>query len=606
MLKYLKKYRVQCVCAPLFKMFEALLDLFVPLVVASIIDRGIAAGSAGHVWRMSGLLVALGLAGLAAAVTAQYFAAKAATGFAADARHALFEKLTSLAFSDVDRLGTSAMITRMTSDVNQAQTGVNMALRLLLRSPFVVLGAMIMAFTIDVRCALIFALVIAALSAVVAVIMAANIPMMQGVQRQLEAVLGATRESLAGARVIRAFRREDAEYQAFRAKNRELAARQLRAGRVSALLNPVTYVLINLAVILLVRRGAIRVDSGALTTGQVVALYNYMSQILVELLKFAALIITINKGWASWKRVEDVLALTPSMTALDEMGGAPSEGAPAVAFEHVTLTYPGAGSPALEDIDFAASRGQTVGIIGGTGSGKSSLARLIPRFYDATSGAVRVNGVDVRDWPKDALRAKIGVVPQKASLFKGTIRDNLRWGDPDAADADLIEAAAIAQASDVLAAKGGLDSEIAQNGGNLSGGQRQRLTIARALARRPEILILDDSASALDMATDARLRGAIAGLSYRPTVFIISQRAASIMRADLILVLDDGRVVGKGTHAELLKTCPIYKEIYDSQFGGEAPLPDAAATGNHPVRAIDSSANRLCGDPEKDNGEVSA
>lgn len=606
MLKYLKKYRVQCVCAPLFKMFEALLDLFVPLVVASIIDKGIAAGSAGPVWRMSGLLVALGLAGLAAAVTAQYFAAKAATGFAADARHALFEKLTSLAFSDVDRLGTSAMITRMTSDVNQAQTGVNMALRLLLRSPFVVLGAMIMAFTIDVRCALIFALVIAALSAVVAAIMAANIPMMQGVQRQLEAVLGATRESLAGARVIRAFRREDAEYQAFRAKNRELAARQLRAGRVSALLNPVTYVLINLAVILLVRQGAIRVDSGALSTGQVVALYNYMSQILVELLKFAALIITINKGWASWKRVEDVLALTPSMAVPGEMGGAPSESAPAVAFEHVTLTYPGAGSPALEDIDFAVSRGQTVGIIGGTGSGKSSLARLIPRFYDVTSGAVRVNGVDVRDWSKDALRAKIGAVPQKASLFKGTIRDNLRWGDPDATDEDLIEAAAIAQASDVLAAKGGLDGEIAQNGGNLSGGQRQRLTIARALARRPEILILDDSASALDMATDARLRGAIAGLSYRPTVFIISQRAASIMRADLILVLDDGRIVGKGTHAELLETCPIYKEIYDSQFGGEAPLPDAAATGSHPVRAIDSSANRLCGDPEKDNGEVSA
>ena len=568
MLKYLRKYRAQCVCAPLFKMFEALLDLFVPLVVASIIDRGISAGSAGHVWRMSGLLVALGLAGLAAAVTAQYFAAKAATGFAADARRALFEKLTSLAYADVDRLGTSAMITRMTSDVNQAQTGVNMALRLLLRSPFVVLGAMVMAFTIDARCALFFALVIAALSAVVAVIMAANIPMMQGVQRQLEAVLQATRENLTGARVIRAFRREDAEYQAFRARNRELTSRQRRAGRVSALLNPVTYVLINLAVILLVRQGAIRVDAGALTTGQVVALYNYMSQILVELLKFAALTVTISKGWASWKRVADALALEPSMADPDA-AGTPDPQAPAVVFEHVSMTYPGAASPALEDVDFSVPRGQTVGIIGGTGSGKSTLARLIPRFYDVTAGAVRVDGVDVRRWRRDALRAKIGVVPQKASLFKGTIRDNLRWGSADAPDAALIEAATVAQAADVLEAKGGLDGELTQNGGNLSGGQRQRLTIARALARRPEILILDDSASALDMATDARLRAAIAGLEYRPTVFIISQRAASIMRCDLILVLDDGRVVGRGRHAELLETCPIYREIYDSQFAGE-------------------------------------
>ncbi len=569
MLKYLKKYRAQCVCAPLFKMFEALLDLFVPLVVASIIDRGIGAGSAGHVWRMSGLLVALGLAGLAAAVTAQYFAAKAATGFAADVRHALFEKLTSLAHEDVDRLGTSAMITRMTSDVNQAQTGVNMALRLLLRSPFVVLGAMAMAFTIDLRCALIFAVVIASLSAVVAIIMAVNIPMMQGVQRQLEVVLGATRENLTGARVIRAFRREDAEYQAFRAKNRELTSRQRLAGRVSALLNPVTYVLINLAVIRLVRVGAMRVEMGALSTGQVVALYNYMSQILVELLKFAALTVTINKGWASWKRVADVLAMQPSMADPEAAAEAPASDAPAVAFEHVTMTYPGAASPAIEDVDFAVARGQTVGIIGGTGSGKSTLARLIPRFYDVTAGAVRVNGADVRDWNRGELRARIGVVPQKASLFKGTIRDNLRWGNPDAPDAALIEAAATAQAADVLAAKGGLDGEISQNGGNLSGGQKQRLTIARALARRPEILILDDSASALDMATDARLRAAIAGLDYRPTVFIISQRAASIMRADLILVLDDGKVVGKGTHEELLESCPVYREIYDSQFGGE-------------------------------------
>ncbi len=577
MLKYLKKYRLECVVAPLFKMFEALLDLFVPLVVASIIDRGIGAGSAGHVWRMSGLLVGLAAVGLAAAITAQYFAARAATGFAADVRHALFEKLASLSYPDVDRLGVSAMITRMTSDVNQAQTGVNMALRLLLRSPFVVLGAMVMAFTIDVRCALIFALVIAALGAVVGAIMAANIPMMQGVQRQLESVLGATRESLAGARVIRAFRREDAEYQAFRAKNRELTSRQRRAGWVSALLNPVTYVIINLAVILLVRQGAIRVNTGALTTGQVVALYNYMSQILVELIKFASLTITINKAWASWKRIADVLALTPSMGYPARTEGAASAGAPAVAFDHVTLTYPGAASPALEDIDFAAYPGQTVGIIGGTGSGKSSLARLIPRFYDATEGAVRVNGVDVRDYDKADLRGRIGVVPQKASLFKGTIRDNLRWGRPEAGDDALLEAAEIAQAADVLAAKGGLDGEVDPNGGNLSGGQKQRLTIARALVRRPEILILDDSASALDMATDARLRRALAGLDYRPTVFIISQRAASILAADLILVLDDGRIVGRGTHRELLETCPIYQEIYSSQFGGQGGQPTVAA-----------------------------
>ena len=569
MLKYLKRYRKECVLAPLFKMFEALLDLFVPLAVASIIDRGIGAGSAAHIWKMTGALVLLGLVGLAAAITAQYFAARAATGFAADVRHALFARLTGLSFPDVDRLGTSAMITRMTSDVNQAQTGVNMALRLLLRSPFVVLGAMIMAFTIDARCALIFAAVIAALFAVVYAIMAVNIPMMRGVQRQLESVLGATRENLSGARVIRAFRREDAQFAEFRARNRELTARQERAGRVSALLNPVTYVILNAAVIVLVRQGAIRVDGGALSTGQVVALYNYMSQILVELIKFASLTITINKGWASWKRIADVLAMKPSMAAPEEPKVAADAGAPAVAFDHVTLAYPGSGSPALEDIDFTARRGQTVGIIGGTGAGKSSLAALIPRYYDVTAGSVRVDGVDVRDYDLPSLRAKVGFVLQKAVLFKGTIRDNLRWGRPEATDEELLAAAQTAQAADVLAAKGGLDGEIAQNGGNLSGGQRQRLTIARALVRKPDILVLDDSASALDMATDARLRAAIAGLDYRPTVFIISQRTASIMNADLILVLEDGRLAGKGTHAELMQSCEIYREIYYSQFGME-------------------------------------
>ena len=569
MLKYLKRYRKECVLAPLFKMFEALLELFVPLVVASIIDRGIGGGGAGHIWRMSGLLIGLGLVGLVSAITAQYFAAKAATGFAADVRHTLFERLTRLSFPDVDRVGTSAMITRITSDVNQAQTGVNMGLRLLLRSPFVVMGAMIMAFTIDARCALIFLIVIAALFAVVYAIMALNIPMMRGVQRQLEKVLGATRENLNGARVIRAFCREDAEYAEFTARNTELTRLQERAGRVSALLNPVTYVLINLAIVALVRRGALRVDAGLLTRGQVVALYNYMSQILVELLKFASLTVTINKAWASWKRVADALALESRMAspaALDDM---PRAEAPAVEFRHVTLTYPGAGSPALEDIDFAIERGGTVGIIGGTGAGKSSVARLIPRFYEVTEGQVLVDGVDVRRYPQSVLRGRVGVVMQKASLFKGTIRENLRWGKPDATDDELLAAVSTAQAADVLAAKGGLDGEIAQGGGNLSGGQKQRLTIARALVRRPDILILDDSASALDMATDARLRAAIAALDYRPTVFIISQRTASIMRADLILVLDDGRLVGKGTHEQLMESCAVYREIYDSQFRRE-------------------------------------
>lgn len=567
MLKYLKRYGKECVLAPLFKMFEALLDLLVPLVVASIIDRGIGGGSAAHIWKMAGALVGLGLIGLAAAITAQYFAARAATGFAADVRHALFERLAGLSFPDIDRLGAPAMITRMTSDVNQAQTGVNMALRLLLRSPFVVLGAMVMAFTIDARCALIFAAVIAALFAVVYAVMAVNIPMMRGVQRQLERVLSATRENLTGARVIRAFRREEAEFAEFKSENRALTALQEKAGRVSALLNPLTYVILNAAVIVLVRQGAIRVDGGVLTTGQVVALYNYMSQILVELIKFANLTVTINKGWASWKRIAEALALEPSMKSPDR-APQPSAGAPAVAFRHVTLTYPGAASPALEDIDFEAWPGQTVGIIGGTGAGKSSLAGLIPRFYDATAGQVLIDGVDARDYPLDALRAKIGAVMQKAVLFKGTIRDNLRWGRPDASDAELTAAVETAQAADVVAAKGGLDGEIAQNGGNLSGGQKQRLTIARALARRPEILILDDNASALDMATDARLRAAVAALDYRPTVFIISQRTASIMRADQILVLEDGRLVGRGTHAQLLEDCPVYREIYDSQFGG--------------------------------------
>ena len=570
MLRFLKKFRKECVLAPLFKMLEALFELFVPLVVASIIDSGIGGSDTGHIWRMCGLLIALGVIGLASSITAQYFAAKAAVGFAADVRHSLFERMTGLAFSDMDRLGTSAMITRMTSDVNQAQTGVNMTLRLFLRSPFVVFGSMVMAFTIDFRCALIFVGAIALLLAVVFGIMALNIPMMQGVQRQLERVLGATRENLTGARVIRAFCREDVEYRAFVEKNRQLTTLQKRAGHISALLNPLTYVIINFAVIILVRQGAVQVNMGALTQGQVVALYNYMSQILVELIKLANLIITMNKGVACWRRIADVLAMKPSMQ--DTQGVTAPEvrpDSPAVAFRHVSLRYPGAGSESLEDIDFTARRGQTIGIIGGTGAGKSSLVQLIPRFYEATEGAVEIDGVDVRQYPMEALRRKVGFVMQKAVLFQGSIRDNLRWGKADATDAEIEAAVRIAQAEDVVRAKGGLDAMIEQEGRNLSGGQRQRLTIARALVRRPEILVLDDSASALDLATDARLRRAIAQLDYHPTVFIVSQRTASILHADEILVLDDGRVVGRGTHDELMRDCEIYREIYESQFRKE-------------------------------------
>ena len=502
-------------------------------------------------------------------MTAQYFSAKAATGFATGVRHALFSHLQSLSFSNMDALGTSKMITRMTSDVNQAQTGVNMTLRLFLRSPFVVFGAMIMAFTIDTRSALIFVAVIAALSLVVFGIMAVNIPMMRGVQAALERVLGATRENLSGARVIRAFCKEDEQFAEFVEKNRALTAKQKRAGWVSGLMNPLTYLLINLAIAWLIYTGAVQVSVGALTPGEVVALYNYMSQILVELIKLANLIVTMNKAAASWNRIADALAIQPDMTS-PEVSAPAVDGAPAVQFDHVGLTYGGAGGESLTDIDFSIPRGGTVGVIGGTGSGKTSLVNLIPRFYDATAGAVRVGGVDVRDLNVDELRGRIGFVLQQAVLFHGTIRDNLRWGKADATDEELMAAVRAAQAEDVVAAKGGLDAELEQGGRNLSGGQRQRLTIARALVRRPDILVLDDSASALDQGTDQRLRAAIAGLDYRPTVFIVSQRTASIREADLILVLDDGRMVGRGTHAELLESCPVYREIYESQYGGEA------------------------------------
>lgn len=567
--RYLKKYRKECVLAPLFKMLEASFELMVPLVMAAIIDTGIQNSDKGFIFRMCLILLALAAVGLVSSITAQYFSAKAATGFATGVRHALFAHLQKLSFSNMDALGTSTMITRLTSDVNQTQTGVNMTLRLFLRSPFVVFGAMLMAFTIDVRAALIFVAVIAALSLVVFGIMAINIPMMRGVQKALERVLGATRENLTGARVIRAFCKEEAQYQEFEQKNRTLTTRQRRAGWISGLMNPITYLLVNFAIAWLIYTGALEVSAGVLKPGEVVALYNYMGQILVELIKLANLIVTMNKGLASWKRIEDVLNIKPDMDS-------PEKPVPAIVndeavrFDHVSLQYNNAGAESLTDIDFTALRGQTIGVIGGTGSGKSSVVGLIPRFYDATSGAVYVDGVDVRDQDEATLRSKIGFVMQKAVLFHGTIRDNLRWGKPDATDAELNEAIAAAQADDVVKAKGGLDAMIEQNGRNLSGGQRQRLTIARALVRKPEILVLDDSASALDQATDLNLRLAIRRLDYHPTVFIVSQRTASILAADQILVLDDGKAVGLGTHEALLESCPVYREIYESQYGGEA------------------------------------
>ena len=566
---FLGKYRKECVLAPLFKALEASFELMVPLVMTVIIDRGIGGGDSGLIVRMVLVMVALGLVGLASSVTAQYFSAKAATGFATGVRHALFEHLEGLSFSNMDALGTSTMITRMTSDVNLVQTGVNMTLRLFLRSPFVVFGAMVMAFTIDVRSALIFVGVIIALSAVVFGVMAANIPMMKGVQQALEKVLGATRENLTGARVIRAFCKEDSQFAEFVEKNRELTRRQKRAGHVSGLTNPLTYLLINLAIAYLIYTGAVQVSTGVLTAGAVVALYNYMSQILVELIKLANLIVTMNKAAAGWNRIADVLAIQPDMESPEKSEPAIVRDE-AVRFDHVSLKYGGAGGESLTDVSFTALKGQTIGVIGGTGSGKTSLVHLIPRFYDATDGAVYVDGVDVRKYNEADLRGRVGFVLQKAVLFKGTIRDNLRWGKPDATDGELMAAVEAAQAADVVAAKGGLDAMLEQNGRNLSGGQRQRLTIARALVRKPEILVLDDSASALDQATDARLRRAIRDLDYHPTVFIVSQRSASIRNADRILVLDDGRLVGQGAHDELMDSCPVYREIYESQYGGEA------------------------------------
>ena len=569
LLVYLKDYKKECVLAPLFKMLEASFELFVPLVVAAIIDQGIGLSDQGYITKMVAVLVLLALIGLICSVTAQYFSAKAAVGFGTKLRHSLFEHLLGLSFTEVDTIGTSTMITRMTSDVNQAQNGVNMVLRLFLRSPFVVFGAMIMAFTIDVKSAMLFVGAIILLSFVVFGIMLLNIPMLKSVQQKLDGVLGSTRENLAGVRVIRAFCKEEEEVEAFAIKNEALTKIQQKAGRISALMNPFTYVIINVAIVLLIWTGAIQVDHGVLSQGEVVALYNYMSQILVELIKLASLIITINKSVACGNRISEVFDIQSSMEeGLERIFGQATK-APVVEFKNVSLTYEGAGEASLTGIDFSVQKGQTIGIIGGTGSGKTSLIHMIPRFYDATSGEVLINGKNVKAYASDILRDKIGIVMQKAVLFKGDIESNIKWGKKDATHEELEAAIEIAQGSDVVASKGGLKGQIDQAGKNLSGGQRQRMSIARVLVKKPEILILDDSTSALDFATDAKLRKAIKELDGTPTVFIVSQRASSIQYADQIIVLDDGKMVGKGTHTELLVNCEVYNEIYYSQFKRE-------------------------------------
>lgn len=648
LLVYLKDYKKESVLGPLFKLLEASFELFVPLVIARIVDTGISGKDYGYVWQMGGILLLLAVIGLICSVTAQYFAAKAATGFATNLRHSLFSHIQSLSYTEMDKLGTAAMITRMTSDINQVQSGVNLVLRLFLRSPFIVFGAMIMAFTIDVKAALIFVVTIPLLSVVVFGIMLASIPLYKKVQAGLDRVLGRTRENLTGVRVIRAFNREDEEQEAFTAENQALTRMQMFVGRISACMNPVTYIIVNAATVVLIWTGAVRVDNGILTQGQVIALVNYMSQILVELVKLANLIITVTKAFACADRISGVLELKSSLPGAEEGRGtsaAPQgEGGektdslqkagagsrefwegPYIQFRHVDFSYRDAGADALTDIDFTVEKGQTVGIIGGTGSGKTTLVHLLPRFYDATGGEVLIGGKNVRDYPLNGLRAKIGIVMQKAVLFHGTVRENLRWGIVDAQpgeaegmnrsvepsgaegmsrgaetcraegiggvqetngaggqrkaadgaeyadeDARMWEALEIAQAKEFIEKKeGGLDFEIEQGGKNLSGGQRQRMTIARAVVRRPEILILDDSSSALDFATDAALRKAIRNASDDMTVFIVSQRAASIMYADKILVLDDGKIAGQGTHEELLKSCEVYQEIYYSQFERE-------------------------------------
>lgn len=563
-LVYLKYYKKESIMGPLFKLLEASFELIVPLIIAAVIDKGIPNKNTGYIFSMCSVLILLALTGFACSVTAQYFSAKAACGFAGRLRHAVFEKIQSFSFTELDSIGSGTLITRMTSDINQIQTTLNLVLRLFLRSPFIVFGAMIMAFTIDFKSALIFAAVIPVLSAVVFGIMLGSIPLYKKVQSALDKITSITSENLEGVRVIRAFCSEENEKEKFAESNGALYAIQQFSGKISALLNPVTYIIINFAVISLIYTGALRVNSGVISQGMVVALYNYMSQILVELIKLAGFIINITKAAACAKRIENVLDTPCSMKSGTLENGA--GGKYCVEFKNVSLLYGKSGAPALENISFSVTKGETVGIIGSTGSGKTSLVNLIPRFYEASSGSVEVDGTNVKDYRIDALRGKIGTVMQKNVLFKGTIRENLLWGNPDASDDDLNAAIDAAQARDIINSKpNGINEEIEQNGANLSGGQRQRLTIARALVRQPEILILDDSSSALDYATDASLREAIASLPFKPTVFVVSQRTASIKHANKIIVLEDGAVCGIGTHEQLIDSCEIYKEIHMSQ-----------------------------------------
>jgi ABC-type multidrug transport system fused ATPase/permease subunit len=602
LLRFLKDYKKECVLAPLFKMLEATFELFVPLVMAAIIDTGIANEDQPYIIRMCLVLIALGLIGLVCSITAQYFSAKAAVGFSTKVRHALFAHIESMSFTEMDKIGTSTLITRMTSDINQAQAGVNLVLRLFLRSPFIVIGAMVMAFTVDSKAAVTFVVTIPLLSVIVFGVMLVSIPLYKKVQSGLDKVLGLTRENLTGIRVIRAFAKEEEEIAKFHESNEELTKLQMFVAKISSLMNPVTYVIINLATIVLIYQGAVRVDAGVISQGKVIALVNYMSQILVELVKLANLIITVTKAIACGNRVQNVFEMEPSFVRSDFtalLSGTQTqdksewervsaeeaaryqqllEQAPdtpyILEFDHVNLTYQDAAQEALTDIDIKVKAGETIGVIGGTGSGKSSFVHMIPRFYDATEGAVKFHGVDVKELPLQQLRDRIGMVMQKAVLFRGTIADNLRWGKADADDEQMWEALRVAQAEEFVQTKeGGLDFAIAQGGKNLSGGQRQRLTIARAVVKKPEILIMDDSASALDYATDLKLRQAVRGLQQEDgtpiTTVIVSQRTSSIMGADQIIVLDDGQICGHGTHEELLASCEVYREIYDSQFKKE-------------------------------------
>lgn len=570
LLYFMKDYKKESVLAPLFKMLEAFFELFVPLVVASIIDDGIVPKDSGHIIRMCLLLLVLAAVGLTCSITAQYFAAKSAVGAATGIRYELFTHIQTLGYEEMDMVGTSTLITRMTSDINQVQNGINLVLRLFLRSPFIVFGAMIMAFTIDVKAAMIFVVAIILLSIVVFGVMFITKPLYKKVQSGLDTILGTTRENLTGVRVIRAFHQEQAEYNKFLAENEELTSLQKFAGKISGLTNPLTFIIINFAILVLIHTGAVRVSLGTLSQGQVVALYNYMSQILVELIKLANLIISVTKAMACFNRIQDVFHIEPSMKEGTKTVAAAGNTTPAVEFKNVSFTYAGGGDHAVENISFKAMPGQTIGIIGGTGSGKSTLVNLIPRFYDVSEGEVDIAGKNIQDYTYGSLRNTISVVPQKAQLFAGTIRDNLTFGCPDATEEQIEEALAISQAKEFVDTKEGrLDAKIEQGGKNFSGGQRQRLTLARALVPQSDILIMDDSASALDYATDARLRKAIQDMKRKPTVFIVSQRTSSIQNADMILVLDDGKIAGQGTHEQLLKSCNIYREIYETQFKKE-------------------------------------